>query len=422
MPPGDFGVVLATLRARRGWSVRELARRANVSDGQICNLESGLRNPTPAVAAACDAAFGAGGELAELAAPRRRGVPAEEVVEAGPVVAGYERVLRELKDIGRSTGPRFVTASLKSILRILTDAGPLAVGEERAEIWRLASTFAEYTGWMAQEAGNPAEALRWTNTAVRWGARGGDETVAAYALVRRAFIAQHRGDSGAAIGFADQAAAHPAADPVIRAQAARRAAQAHARRGDAEACREALARFGSHTAEAVGGRSPHWGPRAENGNPRLIAASCMLSLGRFELAADLFDAELSAAGLSTTGLSAAELSAPSLSAADLSAPGRSAADLSAPGRSAAGLGLGPAVPADSNSRARFAVRQATALAGVGRLDDACRIVEATLPVIRRIDSATVRAELGGFVAQARTRGADRGRLALIDASAALAFG
>ncbi|MFF6778778.1 helix-turn-helix domain-containing protein [Streptomyces sp. NPDC012637] len=387
MPPGDFGVVLATLRARRGWSVRELARRANVSDGQICNLESGLRNPTPAVAAACDAAFGAGGELAELAAPRRRGGPAEEVVEAGPVVAGYERVLRELKDIGRSNGPRFVAASLKSIIRILTDAGPLAAGEERAEIWRLASTFAEYAGWMAQEAGNPAEALRWTNTAVRWGARGGDETVAAYALVRKAFIAQHRGDSDAAIGLADQADAHPAADPVIRAQAARRAAQAHARRGDAEACREALTRFGSHTAEAVGGRTPHWGPRVENGNPRLIEASCMLSLCRFELAADLFAAELGAAGLS-----------------------------------AGGRGLLPAVPADSNSQARFAVRQATALAGAGRLDEACQIIEATLPVIRRIDSATVRAELGGFVAQARTRGAGPGRLALIDASAAFAFG
>ncbi|MER6629855.1 hypothetical protein ABT301_16695 [Streptomyces sp. NPDC000987] len=82
----------------------------------------------------------------------------------------------------------------------------------------------------------------------------------------------------------------------------------------------------------------------------------------------------------------------------------------------------PAVPADSNSRARFAVRQATALAGVGRLDDACQIVEATLPDIKRIDSATVRADPGRFVEQARIRNAGPGQLALIDASAALATG
>ncbi|WP_324790316.1 hypothetical protein [Streptomyces sp. H51] len=82
----------------------------------------------------------------------------------------------------------------------------------------------------------------------------------------------------------------------------------------------------------------------------------------------------------------------------------------------------PAVPADGDSRARFAVRQATAPAGVGRLDDACPIVEATLPVIKRIDSATVRAEPGRFVERARTRNAGPGRLALTDASAALTTG
>ncbi|MFE4450916.1 helix-turn-helix domain-containing protein [Streptomyces sp. NPDC056796] len=377
LPPGDFGVVLATLRARRGWSVREFGRRANVSEGQICNLESGLRNPTPAVAAACDAALGTGGGLVELAGAGRRGARAEEVVEAGPVVAGYERVLWELRNIGRSTGPSFVTASMKSITRVLTDAAPHAVGEQRAEIWLLASRFAEYTGWMAQEAGNPAEALRWTNLAVRWGAEGGDETVAAYALVRKAFIAQHRGDTGTAIELAERAAGHPAATPVIRAHAARRAAQAHARRGDAGACREALERFGGHAAEAVGDRTRHWGPRVENGSPRLIEATCMLSLRRFEPAADLFAAERE---------------------------------------------LRPAAPSDSNSQARFAIRQATALAGADRLDDACQIVEVTMPVIRRIDSATVRAELGRFVEQARTRRAGPGQLALIDASAALATG
>lgn len=377
LPPGDFGVVLAALRARRGWSVRQLARRANVSEGQICNLESGVRNPTPAVAAACDAAFGTGGRLAELAGPGRRGARVEEVVEAGPVVAGYERVLGELKDVGRSTGPRFVTASLKSVTRILTDAGPHAVREQRADVWLLASRFAEYTGWMAQEAGNPAEALRWTSLAVRWGTEGGDETVAAYALVRKAFIAQHRGDADAAIRYADQAAGHPAADPVIRAHAARRAAQGHASRGDAGACGEALERFRNHTAEAVGGRTSSWGPRVENGSPGLLEASCMLGLSRFEPAADLFAAELRRR---------------------------------------------PAVPADSNSQARFAVRHATALVGVGRLDEACQIVEATLPVIKRIDSATVRAELGGFADLARTRRAGPGQLALIDASAALALG
>ncbi|MEC3982768.1 helix-turn-helix domain-containing protein [Amycolatopsis sp. H20-H5] len=180
---GDFGVELARLRARRGWTVRELARRASVSEGQICNLESGRRNPTSVAAAACDAAFGAGGVLIKLAETARRSAPAGSPVEVDSLVAGYGRVLEELKDIGRSVGPRFVDASLRSIARILTDTASHTEATRRDEIWLLASRFAEYTGWMAQEAGNSAEALRWTDLAVSWGANGDDETMAAYALV-----------------------------------------------------------------------------------------------------------------------------------------------------------------------------------------------------------------------------------------------
>lgn len=152
------------------------------------------------------------------AAATARAGEAVGVVDSGPLIAGYERVPGELKGIGRSTGPRFATASLKSITRVLTDTGQRSVSEQRAEIRLPAPKFAEYTGWIAQEAGNTAEALRWTHLAVRWGAYGGDETVAAYALVRKTPIAQHRGDTAAAIGFADRAARHPAANPAIRAQ------------------------------------------------------------------------------------------------------------------------------------------------------------------------------------------------------------
>lgn len=349
-----------------------------MSDGQICNLESGRRNPTRAVAAACDAAFGAGGALAELAETVRRDSQARGPLDVDSVVAGYERVLENLKDIGRSTGPRFVTPSLRSAARTLTDAGPRTADGQRSDIWLLASRFAEYTGWMAQEAGNPWEALRWTDLAVRWGAIGGDETVAVYALVRKACIAQHRGDLDAAIRFAGQAAGHPAATAAIRAHAARREAQGHALRGDAEACDAAMERCGSHAAEAVAcPATPRWGPRIENWNPRLVVASCMLSLRRFETAADLFTAEFRRR---------------------------------------------PAVPRDNNSQARFAVRRATAMAGVDRLDDACHVIEEVLPVIEQLDSATVRAEVGRFVEQARISRATPGQRALIDASAAVADG
>ncbi|QUQ64599.1 Helix-turn-helix domain protein [Kutzneria sp. CA-103260] len=356
--------------------MRELARRANVSEGQICNLESGRRNPTSAAAAACDAACDAGGVLIKLAETARRGAPADSPVAVDSLVAGYGRILEELKDIGRSAGPRFVDASLRSIARILTDTASHAEADRRDEIWLLASRFAEYTGWMAQEAGNFAEALRWTDLAVRWGANGGDETMAAYALVRKAFIAEHRGDAATAIRLAGQAAGHPAATPLIRAHAARREAQGHASIGDYGACHEALERSRGH-AHQDNRHGARWGPRIENGNPRLIEASCMISLRRFEQAADIFAIELE---------------------------------------------RHPALPHDSNSRSRFTIRQATAMAGIDHLDQACQVIEALLPTILKLDSATIRAELGRFVQQARTRQATPGQRSLVETTAALAHG
>ncbi len=358
--------------------MRELARRASVSEGQICNLESGRRNPTPAVAAACDAAFGAGGVLAELAAAARRGGQAGQPVEVDSLLAGYQRILEELKDIGRSVGPRFVDAPLRSVARILIDtAAQGGAGPDRHhEVWLLASRFAEYTGWMAQEAANFAEALRWTDLAVRWGANGGDGTMAAYALVRKAFMAEHRGDPAAAIGLAGRAAEQAAATPLIRAHAARREAQGHASLGDYEACREALERSRDHAHED-NRRGARWGPRIENGNPRLIEASCMVSLRRFEQAADLFAIELD---------------------------------------------RHPAVPPDRNSRTRLTIRQARALVGIDDLDQACHVIEAALPTVRSLDSATIRAELGRFVHQVRPRRVTPGQRNLVEAAAAVAYG
>lgn len=371
---GDFGVELARLRARRGWTVRQLARRTSVSEGQICNLESGRRNPTSAVAAACDAALGVDGALIKLAETTRRGASAHSLAEISPLIAGYERILDELRDIGRSSGPRLVDASLRSIARVLTDTAEHSEAERRHEIWLLASRFAEYTGWMAQEAGNPAEALRWTDLAVRWGENGGDETMAAYALVRRASIAEHRGDTTVAIKLAGRAAEHTAATPLIRAHAARREAQGHASLGDYGACDEALERSRDH-ARQDDHRGTRWGPRIENGNPRLIEASCMISLRRFEQAADLFATELE---------------------------------------------IHPALPPDGNSRNRFAIRQATALAGIDRLDEACHVIRELIPTIRNMNSATMRAELSRFVDEARTRRATTGQRHLVVIAAAVA--
>jgi len=82
----------------------------------------------------------------------------------------------------------------------------------------------------------------------------------------------------------------------------------------------------------------------------------------------------------------------------------------------------PALPPDDNSRTRFTLRQATAMASINRLDQACHVIETILPTIGKLDSATIRTDLGRFVARARTRQATTGQRDLILTAAAIARG
>ena len=193
--------------------------------------------------------------------------------------------------------------------------------------------------------------------------------MAAYALVRRALIAQHRGDAKSAIGFARRAAAHPAvsaevrqvsavgaggghlpdvaAAARIRAFAARREAQAHALTGDERSCRRALETSRElilrHPEPAPG--SWGWGPRATPETLGLVEASCLVALGHFGRAVRLFEAEFAR------------------------------------------------LPVADNAHQRFVVRYAAALAGAGDAGRAREVLAGLRPAADRLDSATVRNEL-----------------------------
>ncbi len=145
---------------------------------------------------------------------------------------------------------------------------------------------------MWQESGNHAAALSWTGRAVAWGERGSDETIAAYALVRRAMISQHRGDPREAIEFARCTAAHRAATPRIRAHAARREAQGHALLGDTHRCLASLDQCADLLEEPADAAIPAWGPQASQRTFDLIRASCLVTLRLFADAVEAFNADL----------------------------------------------------------------------------------------------------------------------------------
>lgn len=364
----DFATRLMRLRIARGWSLSTLAVKANISKSYIGKLELGRANPSSEIAKACDRAFGTDGDLARLAAaapkhsqglrppeppspgeqappkPDARAIPDPEfLLQTAPLD------LAHLRRVAQRDSPWTVFPELSRQARTLASAASATGGATGRELWLHAARFAEFTGWMAQEAGYDGTAERWTSVSACWAQAGGDRDMASYQWERRALIALYRCDARETIALARRASSERAATPRVLGLAARREAQGHALSGDRIACCRALRRASELIAR---GPAPFpfgtsWGPNSIDDSSAFIEASCLVDLGLHRQAVKLFATDPTPV-------------------------------------------LPPSVV---RTRARFIAREALALAGAGELDQACELAAGLVPAVSRVDSATLRADV-----------------------------
>ncbi|MGH3850720.1 MAG: transcriptional regulator, partial [Pseudonocardiaceae bacterium] len=116
-------------------------------------------------------------------------------VQQEAVVVTWSEMFRQIRALGQRARPQIVLPTLIASTHTLQQVAVNAAGELRSNCYVLASRYAEYAGWMAQEAGHDKAALWWTDKAVALASAGGDRELAAYALVRRALISLYAGDA-----------------------------------------------------------------------------------------------------------------------------------------------------------------------------------------------------------------------------------
>ncbi|HEY8474372.1 MAG TPA: hypothetical protein VIL37_17290 [Natronosporangium sp.] len=259
----------------------------------------------------------------------------------------FRLMFTEMRRLGQFAAPAsllpMLAAQTHAVRVLAASSGP----QTRTKALRLAGRFAEYTGWMAQEAGDDEGALWWTARAVDFAAAGGDRELGVYALVRRGLIALYRHDARETIAAAERAQAAQCS-PRVRGLAALLEAQGHALAGSYDRCCRALDRAAKLLADAA---------RLDDGLPVLgtttipdpvamVRGWCMYDLGR---------------------------------------PRRALAELE---------GELAAVP-DFAQRtlARIGVRYSLALVAAGELEHSCTMIDRLIDPIVATDSATVRADL-----------------------------
>ncbi|MET9432118.1 helix-turn-helix transcriptional regulator [Streptomyces sp. NPDC003036] len=331
LQPRTFGGVLRRLRIAAGLTLTDLASRIHYSKGQLSKVETGQKRPTAELARLCDVVLETGGELEALlrspgpmapAPAPGQGQPASatgqelgrrQVITAGAMgvlglgavppdqdiaETGGETLLdvvRTLFDqfrlLGQSTPPEALLPALEGHIRLLRSLAGRTGSRTAMELVALAARYAEFAGWMAQEAGAERDALRWTEQAVELATASGDRHLSSYALVRRALVAYYRGDASATIDLAGGARSG-SLPPRIRGLAAQRQAQGYAIAGDYNACMRALDTARELLeASARSEETPVLGTTNLRNPADMTIGWCLLDLGRPAEAAEVLDRE-----------------------------------------------------------------------------------------------------------------------------------
>lgn len=378
-----------------GVSLSGLAKQVHYSKGHLSKVESDQKVPSVELARLCDAALDAGGGLVHLMqASRVKEGLGDEVVAADagleemwhvglgddggyftPVSAPHLAVPRSglglvfdvqsrvdgaaalapfltrfdgARNLGQVAGPGVVLPLVIVETKTLRTLASHAPPDEQAALFLLAARFAEFAGWMAQEAGDDRIAWWLTIKAVEMADAAGDTSLRSYALVRRAEIALYQDDALSMIDLTVRAQRVERTPSRVKALAAQREAQGHALIGDHTSCFRALERSASWLSDAA--TAAHdplvLGTSRVPDLVALMRGWCLHDLGRSAVAAEILDAAIARFP-----------------------------------------------PEAHRARLRYQLRSALAYAAAGELERACELTHSLLGTAGILDSATSRHDL-----------------------------
>ena len=152
---------------------------------------------------------------------------------AVPVLSALREIHRGYIEADRLMGSICITGPISLQMPVVERACAVTRGPERAEMLRFACQFTEFSGWIFQDAGDLACAMRWTDRALDYALELGDKRVIAYTLMRKAMIATESGDPVRGLGIANSALEYKdALTPRLRAVILRQRSYSNAALGE----------------------------------------------------------------------------------------------------------------------------------------------------------------------------------------------
>ncbi|HEY3607258.1 MAG TPA: hypothetical protein VGL06_07140 [Pseudonocardiaceae bacterium] len=211
-------------------------------------------------------------------------IPYKDIADAAgddTTTSIFEALFHECVRLSEVVGTSAAMPTVITQVHVLQNLASRVQGAAGERLLILAGRYAEYAGWLAQEAGDNRAALWWTNLSAGFAERAGSIDLATYACARRAEIAFYQEDALKSVTLARQAQQNSRVLPRIRGFAALREAQGLALVGNYAECRQALDRaaaaLDADDSSQVGGLPlPPFGSSAPGG----VTGWCLHDLGR----------------------------------------------------------------------------------------------------------------------------------------------
>jgi tetratricopeptide (TPR) repeat protein len=170
--------------------------------------------------------------LPAISTPQR--VDPEAVGRLGTILIEYAKIDNLL-------GPAHLLALTSLHLKFISELLTVASGEGRAELLTVGARYAEFAGWLHQDASDAQAAAYWSDRAMGWAQAADNDLMVSYVLMRRSNQASSLGDAPRTLGLARAALrGQDRLSPRARALALRQEARGHALSDDPTGCARAL--------------------------------------------------------------------------------------------------------------------------------------------------------------------------------------
>jgi transcriptional regulator with XRE-family HTH domain len=257
----DFSEQLDRLRAERGMSLHELARRSHYDVGYLSKVINGHKRGSRELALRLDKLLGAGGQIVAAWDAIAR-LPISAVSSTGDDAASRVMSMRlstlspaQTEDlIGHLTdqwhalvktdnllGPRHALGAVLDNLGVVAALLRTVRAPARREVIRLGARYAESAAWLYEDSGALESARYWTGRSMEWAVEAGDHLMASWTLFRRSQQAAADHDPAQVAGLAAAARRENRDLPgPMLAAILQQEAYAHALDRSETACHDAL--------------------------------------------------------------------------------------------------------------------------------------------------------------------------------------